>query len=136
MQVPPFLSRERPVSSPAECQNVDNCVMFLNIAASLLAPYIKRSIEPGRLPQPSVEHSVGFESEARRHRTPEALRAKSAAKVYPVSRQLSECARVPASLFEFPLETDSRSSSGASSQNGFGHGKKYLGAIRTTETYI
>ena len=36
--------------------------------------------------------------------------------------------------YEFPLETDSRRSAGASSQNGLGHGKKYLGAIRTAET--
>jgi hypothetical protein len=35
-----------------------------------------------------------------------------------------------------PVRTDSRRSSGASGQNGLGHGEEYFGSVRTAETDI
>jgi hypothetical protein len=37
MQVPPFSPRERLILSVVMCQNIDNCVIFLNIFRSAAA---------------------------------------------------------------------------------------------------
>ena len=52
----------------------------------------------------------------------------------PLQQKLDSEQALDETWYDFPLETGSRRSSGASSQNGLGHGKEYLGAIGAAET--